>query len=87
MSMTTYTLHERPLTDDELIVPDYGYLLSGGYAAVVVWHTYGNPWSDDEHVRRFRSTDAARRWISAHYAGYDDDERAAIADTLDFAGI
>lgn len=63
----TIIISERPLTDDELTVADPGYTFKGGYVAILTYHTFAGPWSDQEHVRRFRKMDAARAFIQKRY--------------------
>lgn len=77
-----YVLNERVLTDDTLTIAPEGYALRGGYVAAVTYHTFQNANSDREHVRRFRTMDAAERWIERRYGkpwtelvyGTDDQE-------------
>lgn len=80
--MTDVTVCERVLTDDVLRVPDHGYRLAGGYAAALEYHTFRNPWADDEHVRRFRTLEAAAAFIERRYG--DDANWDALGD---LAGI
>ena len=63
----TIVINERVLTDDELTIADPGYRFKGGYAAILTYHTYAGPWSDETHVRRFRTLDAARTFIQGRY--------------------
>lgn len=67
MSTSTWVIYEWPLTDDELTVPEPGYVLKGGYDAVLTYHTFRDSQSDDEHVRRFRSLEAAAKFIENRY--------------------
>lgn len=79
-----YVINERVLTDDRLYIAPEGFTIHGGYAAVVEYHTFQNANSDERHVRRFRSMEAAERFIVKRYGktweelvyGSDDDEES-----------
>jgi hypothetical protein len=53
--MESFVLKENVLTDDILYLPSIGKVFKGGYIAVVKYYTFQNPWSDREHVKKFRS--------------------------------
>lgn len=77
MEYGTYILRERVLTDDVIhVIEQDGMMFKGGYVAIVEYHTFQSPWSDNEHVRRFRSLEAAGKWVRRHYS----------EDELDLAG-
>ena len=63
----TYVINERPLTDDTVTFAHDGHELKGGYVARVVFHTFANAWADAEHVKHFRTVDAAERFIVERY--------------------
>jgi hypothetical protein len=67
MDAATYVINERPLTDDTVSFAPDGYRFKGGYAAVVTFHTFANPWADEEHVKRFRTIEAAEAFIVKRY--------------------
>ena len=67
MAPECYVLNERPLTDDTLTLAPDGHVFKGGYVAIVTYHTFENPWSDEEHVRRFRSMARAEAFIERRY--------------------
>jgi hypothetical protein len=62
-----YVLNERPLTDDTLALAPDGHVFPGGYVAVLTYHTFRGPWSDDEHVARFRSMARCEAFVSKRY--------------------
>ena len=62
-----YVISERVLTDDTLAIAPEGATFRGGYVAVLTYHTFGGPWHDEVHVRRFRSMDTAERFIVKRY--------------------
>lgn len=80
--MQTYVINERVVSDDTIAIADEGHIFKGGYAAIVTYHTFQNPWEDAEHVRRFRSMDTAEAFIEKRYGkplddliyGTDEDE-------------
>lgn len=77
-----YVINERPLTDDTIAFPPEGHVFPGGYVAIVTFHTFANPSSDTEHVRRFRSMERAEAFIVQRYGRtweqlvYDDTEES-----------
>lgn len=78
--MTSITIRERVLTDDVLHIVGPGYVFKGGYVAMLEYHTFRNANSDDAHVRRFRTLDAAAKYLRRHYT----DEEISDAG-IDFA--
>lgn len=80
MSATTCLLRERVLTDDVLHVADHGHAFKGGYVAILEYHTLRNANADDAHVRRFRTLEAAAKFLRRRYTSEE------IADAgVDFA--
>jgi len=63
----SYVINERALTDDTLTLAPDGHTFKGGYVAIVTYHTFANPWSDDTHVRRFRSMAAMEAFVQRRY--------------------
>lgn len=66
--MTTYILRERPLNDDELLIPDDGKVFKGNYIAILNYYTFLNSWNDKKHVKRFRTVKALNAFLKKHYA-------------------
>lgn len=64
----TYTLYEllsqRPLNDNVIHIAPEGYRFKGGYVAIVEYYTYANSWGDNKHLKRFRSLEAAEKFIA-----------------------
>lgn len=65
--MITYTLRERVVSDDELLIPDENKVFKGGYIAIVKYNTYLNAWCDKEHIKRFRSHKALNNFLKKNY--------------------
>ena len=62
-----YVINERVLSDDTIAIAPEGYRFRGGYAAILTYHTFANPWEDKAHVRRFRTMDTAEDFIEKRY--------------------
>lgn len=65
--MTTQIIRQGVLNDDTLYIADDGKVFRGGYAAVLEYYTYANPWSDAKHRKQFRTLENAQKYISKHY--------------------
>ncbi len=65
--MTTQVIKENALTEDVLYTADNGKVFSGGYEAILEYYTFANEWSDNKHVRRFKTLDNANKYIEKHY--------------------
>jgi hypothetical protein len=42
--MQTYILRENALSDNILLMPEYGQIFKGGYIAVIKEYTFQNSW-------------------------------------------
>jgi hypothetical protein len=69
----TFTINERVLTDDTVTWAPDGCQLEGGHAAVVTWHTFQSPNSDEEHVKGFPTVEAAEAFIIERYGKTSDE--------------
>lgn len=58
---------EGVLNDDVLYVADDGYKFKGGYDAILEFWTYRNPNANDRNIRRFRTIEAAEKFIEKRY--------------------
>lgn len=56
----TYVINERVLTDDTITYHDDGTL-------TIIYHTFGGPWTDDEHVVTFATVADAERFTQDRY--------------------
>ena len=65
--MITTILRENVLTDDVLYLAEDDKVFAGGYKAILEYHTFGNEWSDVKHVKRFRTLENAKKYISKQY--------------------
>lgn len=68
--VNTFTLRVGGINDDYIEVARKGYVFSGGYKAILKSYTYATPWTNNEHIRRFRTLDNALKYISKHYDEY-----------------
>ena len=64
MDCITELLTEGVLNDDVMYVAPEGYRFKGGYAAIVEYYTYASTWHNNKHIRRFRTLEAAERFIT-----------------------
>lgn len=69
-NVNTFTLRVGDINDDHILVAASGYVFSGGYKALVKSYTYATTWTNNEHIRRFRTLDNALKYISKHYDYY-----------------
>jgi hypothetical protein len=65
--MLQYILRENVLTDDVLTLAESGKIFKGGYIGFIEYHTFRNAWSDDKHVKRFRTEKSLRRYLDKNY--------------------
>jgi hypothetical protein len=65
--MLQYVLRENVLTDDVLTLAEEGKVFKGGYIGYVEYHTFRNAWSDDKHVKRFRTEKSLRKYLDKNY--------------------
>ena len=64
MEHTTELLKEGVLNDDVLHIAPEGYRFKGGYTAIVEYYTYASAWHNHKHTRRFKTLEAAERFIA-----------------------
>lgn len=69
----TFEINERVVSMDTVTWAPAGFMLEGGHAAVVIYHTFANPWADDEHVKGFPTRDAAEEFIVGRYGKTSDE--------------
>lgn len=69
----TFTINERVLTNDTVTWAPDGCKLSGGHAALIVWHTFQNANSDEAHVKGFPSVEEAEAFIVERYGKTPDE--------------
>jgi len=61
---------EGVLNDDVLYIAEDGHKFNGGYDAILEYWTYRNANANDRNIRRFRTVEAAEKFIVKRY-GYD----------------
>lgn len=69
--MQEYLINERPLNDDTLYIADEGKCFKGNYKAILEYYTFANCWSDNKHIRRFRSLEGTKKFIGKRYPEYN----------------
>lgn len=62
-----YIVRENVLTDNTLYTTSKGKVFKGGYVAILREHTFQNPWSDKGTVKRFRSFNSLKKYLTKHY--------------------
>jgi hypothetical protein len=65
--MQTYILRENALSENVLLVPDYGQIFKGGYIAVIKEYSYQNAWSDKETIKRFSKKETLDKYLNKYY--------------------
>jgi hypothetical protein len=65
--MQTYILTENVLTENVLLVPEYGQIFKGGYIAVIKEYTFQNEWSDKETIKRFSKKETLDKYLNKYY--------------------
>ena len=69
--MNTYILKENALSENVLLVPEYGQIFKGGYIAVIKEYTYQNSWSDKETIKRFSKKETLDKYLNKYYSDLD----------------
>lgn len=70
--MYTYTLNERVLTDDTLLIPEKGKIFKGGYIAIIQEYAFANAWNDEPlKPLRFRSKERLLKHLDKHYPEFE----------------
>jgi len=65
--MITELLKENVLTDDLLHFADEGKVFKGGYFAFIEYYTFLNAWSDQKHIKRFRTEKSLVKYLKSNY--------------------
>jgi hypothetical protein len=65
--MQTYILTENVLSDNILLMPEYGQIFKGGYIAVIKEYTFQNEWSDKETIKRFSKKETLDKYLNKYY--------------------
>ena len=65
--MQNYILRENVLSENILLIPEYGQIFKGGYIAVIKEYTFQNSWSDKETIKRFSKRETLDKYLNKHY--------------------
>ena len=65
--MNTYILKENVLSDNILLMPEYGQIFKGGYVAVIKEYNYQNAWCDKETIKRFSKKETLDKYLNKYY--------------------
>ena len=61
--MQTYILRENVVSDNVLLIADYGKVFKGGFIAIVKEFEYQNAWNDREKPnKKFRSENTLNKF-------------------------
>ena len=69
--MQTYILQENVLSDNLLYVADKGKVFKGGYVATIKEYTFATPWTDKEHIRRFKKKESMHKYLKLKYPDFN----------------
>lgn len=69
--MNTYILKENALSENVLLIPEYGQIFKGGYIAVIKEYIYQNSWSDKETIKRFSKKETLDKYLNKYYSDID----------------
>jgi len=65
--MESYILKENVLTDDVLHLADEKKHFKGGYIAIAEVFTFATAWSDERHIKRFRTEKSLNAFLKKNY--------------------
>mgnify|MGYP000400617055 CR=1 FL=1 len=69
--MQTYILRENVVSDNVLLIADYGKVFKGGFIAIVKEFEYQNAWNDREKPnKKFRSENTLNKFLNKHYPDF-----------------
>jgi hypothetical protein len=70
--MNTVILKENVLTDNVLLLPEYGKVFKGGYIAIVREYVYQNAWSDKlKNEQKFKSEKSLLNFLAKNYPKFE----------------
>jgi hypothetical protein len=65
--METYILRQNVVSYNVLLLANENELFKGHYVAIVKEYTYATPWSDKEHVKRFKKRETLFKFMNRYY--------------------
>jgi hypothetical protein len=65
--METYILRENVLSDNILMLANENEIFKGGYVAILKEFSYQTPWSDEEHIKRFKKRGTLYKYLNKYY--------------------